>query len=38
MTINYELGGTPMKAIMAYYKAIPLHLLQGSKKNYTIFC
>jgi len=38
MTVNYELGGIPMKAVMAYYKALLLHLLQGDKKNYTTFC
>jgi len=37
MTINYALGGIPMKAVMAYCKALSLHLLQRNKKNYTTF-
>jgi hypothetical protein len=35
MTINYELGRIPMKAVTAYCKALSLHLLQRNKKNYT---
>jgi hypothetical protein len=37
MIINNELGRIPTKAVMAYFKAISLHLLQGNKKNYTTF-